>query len=279
MDLQQFIKDGLYEDIREGDHTALATIPADARGRARLLVKDNGVLAGVELAEQIFKHIDPSSKFEKVLEDGAEIKYGDVAFYVEAHSRAILSAERLTLNCMQRMSGCATLTRKYVNSIADYPGCTLLDTRKTTPLIRFLEKWAVRIGGGTNYRNGLYDRIMIKDNHVDFCGGIPQAIEKAHSYLKANNLNLEITQEVRSLAELQQTLDAGGVNRVMFDNFNPTLMAEAVKIVDGRIETEASGGITLETIRDYAATGVQFISIGALTHSYKSLDLSLKSVV
>lgn len=275
--LEDFIKAALYEDVHEGDHTSLATVPADAIGQAKLLVKADGIIAGVALAEIIFKHVDPTSKVTVLIPDGSPIKYGDIAFTVVAHSQAILKAERLVLNTMQRMSGVATLTHEYMEAVKDFP-VQLLDTRKTTPLIRFLEKWGVRIGGGTNYREGLYDRIMIKDNHTDFCGNITEAVRKAHAYLKTNNLNLEMTVEVRNLKELEETLAVGGVQRIMFDNFTPELMKEAVAIVNGRCETEASGGITLETIRDYAATGVNFISVGALTHSYQSLDLSLKKM-
>lgn len=275
--LAAFIEAALHEDIGPGDHTALATVPAEAVGRAKLLAKAHGTVAGVALAERIFKQLDPSAQVEVLIPDGGAISPGNIVFYVSAHSRALLMGERLALNCMQRMSGVATLTQRFVAAVKPY-GTTLLDTRKTTPLVRFLEKWAVRIGGGTNYREGLYDRIMIKDNHTDFCGSIPQAIARVHEYLRAKHLSLDITVEVRNLDELQQVLDTGGVQRIMLDNFSPSLLQEAVSRIGGRFESEASGGITLENIAEYAATGVQFISVGALTHSYTSLDLSLKKV-
>lgn len=275
--LKDFVERALYEDIREGDHTSLACVPADAIGRARLLVKDDGVLAGVEFAKYVFARMDPSFKLTTFIEDGAAIKRGDVAFEVEGRSQLILQAERLVLNTMQRMSGIATLTREYVEQIADLP-VQLLDTRKTTPTVRFIEKWAVRIGGGTNYREGLYDRIMIKDNHTDFCGGIAQAIERVHKYLANNGLDLAITVEVRNLKELEEVLAAGGVQRIMLDNFDLATMRQAVARIGRRYEVEASGGVTMATLRDIALTGVDFISVGALTHSFRSLDLSLKSV-
>jgi nicotinate-nucleotide pyrophosphorylase (carboxylating) len=272
-----FLVEALHEDIGPGDHTAFATVPAEAVGRAKLLAKAHGVVAGVAVAERIFKHLDPSAQIEVLIPDGGRIVPGDIVFFVSAHSRALLMGERLALNCMQRLSGVATLTDRYVEALRPF-GTVLLDTRKTTPRFRFLEKWAVRVGGGTNYRDGLYDRIMIKDNHTDFCGSIPKAIEQVHRYLREKNLGLDITVEVRNLDELQQVLDTGGVQRIMLDNFSPALLREAVSRIAGRFESEASGGITLENIAEYAATGVQYISVGALTHSYTSLDLSLKKV-
>lgn len=276
-ELQNFIKNALYEDVRDGDHTSLACVPADAMGKAKLLVKDQGIIAGVELAKKIFDYVDKDFKVKVLIEDGTPVKYGDVAFEVEGKSQAILKAERLVLNSMQRMSGIATLSRQFVDAVKGFD-VQILDTRKTTPLLRFLEKWAVRIGGATNYRTGLYDRIMIKDNHVDFCGSIKQAVLKTHEYLKKNNLDLEITLEVRNLKELDEALEVGQINRIMLDNFDTNTMRQAVSIINKRFEVEASGGITLATIRDYAATGVDFISVGALTHSSKSLDLSLKKI-
>lgn len=276
-DLEAFIALALYEDIREGDHTALACIPENQVGKARLLVKDNGILAGVEMAERIFKHFQPDAVVEVYIKDGSEVKYGDVAFVVEAKERTILQCERLVLNCMQRMSGTATLTRKFVDAVAG-TGCQILDTRKTTPLIRFMEKWAVAIAGGTNYRYGLFDRIMIKDNHADFCGGHQAAIQRVKQYLADNKLDLPITVEVRNTEEINIVIAEGGIDRIMLDNFTPDQIKGALTIIGEQFETEASGGITLDTIRSYAETGVDFISVGALTHSYKSLDLSLKSV-
>jgi nicotinate-nucleotide pyrophosphorylase (carboxylating) len=275
--LQTFLVEALHEDIGSGDHTALATVPEEARGKAKLLAKAHGTVAGVAVAERIFRHLDPTAQIEVLIRDGGEICPGDIVFYVSAHSRALLMGERLALNCMQRLSGVATLTRRYVDALRPF-GTILLDTRKTTPRFRFLEKWAVRVAGGTNYRDGLYDRIMIKDNHTDFCGSIPKAIEQVHRYLREKQLALDITVEVRDLEELQQALDTGGIQRIMLDNFTPALLREAVVRIGGRFESEASGGITLENIAEYAATGVQFISVGALTHSYTSLDLSLKKV-
>jgi nicotinate-nucleotide pyrophosphorylase (carboxylating) len=274
-ELEKFIKEALYEDIREGDHTSLACVPADAYGRAKLLVKDHGVIAGVEIARKIFEYAVPEMQMTIHINDGAIVKPGDIAFEVYMPSQAILKTERVVLNTMQRMSGIATMTRQFVDKVADLP-VKILDTRKTTPLLRFLEKLAVRIGGGTNYRDGLYDRIMIKDNHVDFCGSIELAIKKAHQYLKEKQLDLKITVEVRNLNELEQTMKVGGIERIMLDNFDPETMKRAVAIINKQFEVEASGGITLDTVRTYAETGVDFISVGALTHSFKSLDLSLK---
>jgi nicotinate-nucleotide pyrophosphorylase (carboxylating) len=275
VELDKFIREALYEDIRDGDHTSLACVPADAYGTAKLLVKDHGVIAGVEIARKIFEFAVPDMKMTVFINDGTSVKPGDVAFEVYMPSQAILKTERVVLNTMQRMSGIATMTRQFMDKVADLP-VKILDTRKTTPLLRFLEKLAVRIGGGTNYRDGLYDRIMIKDNHVDFCGSIELAIKKAHQYLKDHQLDLKITVEVRNLNELEQTIKVGGIERIMLDNFDPESMKKAVDIIDKQFEVEASGGITLDTVRTYAETGVDFISVGALTHSFKSLDLSLK---
>jgi nicotinate-nucleotide pyrophosphorylase (carboxylating) len=275
--IQQFIKDALHEDVRDGDHTSLACVPSNKRDRAKLLVKDNGIIAGVDLARYIFRYVDPTCKIDVFIEDGSEIKYGDIAFEVECNSQDLLKAERLVLNTMQRMSGISTLSHQFAEKVKDLP-VQILDTRKTTPLIRFLEKWAVRIGGCTNYRDGLYDWIMIKDNHVDAAGGMRQALESVHNYQKENDLNLGITTEVRNFEELNTVLEIGGMTRIMLDNFEVTDMKRAVKIINKRFEVEASGGITLETVRSIAETGVDFISSGALTHSYQSLDLSLKII-
>ena len=275
--LQQFIIDALHEDIHEGDHTSLACIPTDDRSNAKLLVKSEGVIAGVAIAEAIFKHVDPTATLNIKIQDGEDVKYGDVAFYVECNSQALLKAERLILNTMQRLSGIATLSSRFAFEVEGLP-VKILDTRKTTPLIRFLEKWAVKVGGCENYRIGLYDWIMIKDNHVDACGSHTEAITKVHEYLKNNNLDLGITVEVRNLVELQEVLNKGGVTRIMFDNFELPILAEAVAHVDGRFETEASGGITLQSVRKVAMTGVDYVSAGALTHSAGCLDLSLKVI-
>ena len=275
--IQDFIVAGLYEDIREGDHTSLATIPADSRNRAVLKVKDYGVMAGVELAQQIFKHIDPTSTVTVHKPDGTDVLFGQVAFEVEGNSRALLQAERLVLNSMQRMSGIATLSSRFAFEVGDLP-VKVLDTRKTTPLIRFLEKWAVKIGGCEKYRWGLYDWMMIKDNHVDAAGGVRNAIERAQLYQKEKSIELGITVEVRNLVEVEEVLQIGGITRIMFDNFEIPILAEAVAMVGERFETEASGGITLYNVRKYAQTGVNFISAGALTHSALPLDLSLKIV-
>jgi nicotinate-nucleotide pyrophosphorylase (carboxylating) len=274
-ELTNFITNALYEDVRDGDHTSLACVPKNAIGKAKLLIKDDGILAGVELAKKIFHQVDPSFEITVFIEDGTPVKYGEIAFEVRGKSQAILKAERLVLNAMQRMSGIATLSRQFVNAVEGLD-VQILDTRKTTPLLRFLEKWAVRIGGATNYRTGLYDRIMIKDNHIDFCGTITQAVIQMQAYLKEQNLDLEITLEVRDMNELQEALAVGQINRIMLDNFDTDTMRKAVALIDGRFEVEASGGITLETVRAYAETGVDFVSVGALTHSFKSMDLSLK---
>lgn len=274
--LDEFILKSLQEDIGDGDHSTLACIPESARGSARLLVKEDGVLAGLEVAKRIYELVDPSIQLSSFKSDGDHIKKGDVVFEIFGPSRTILSTERLVLNCLQRMSGIATQTAQVVERIK---GCStkILDTRKTTPGMRLLEKWAVRIGGGENHRFGLYDMIMLKDNHVDYAGGIKQAIEKTRQYLIETGKKLKIEIEVRSLSELHEVLEIGGVDRIMLDNFTPLQLMEALKVIPAIYETEASGGITLDNIRPYAETGVQYISIGALTHSVKSLDLSLKA--
>ena len=277
MDWKEFITAAFEEDIREGDHTSLSTIPDGQIGKAILWAKADGIVAGVELAQMIFWYYDSALNVKVFINDGAEIKSGNKILEVEGDERNILSCERLVLNCMQRMSGIATLTKKYVDTVAG-TNAKILDTRKTTPLFRAAEKWAVKIGGGENHRFGLYDMILIKDNHVDYAGGIKPAIEKANVYLKENNLQIPIEIETRNLDEVKQVLATGNVNRIMLDNFTPELIREALQLIDKKMETEVSGGITLETIRAYAETGVDFISVGALTHSYTSLDLSLKAV-
>lgn len=275
--LDNFIEQALAEDIGSGDHTSMACIPPDAQSKAKLLVKDPGILAGVAVAERIFQKVDPNTKFEQHMADGAAMSYGDIAFEVTCNSQALLKAERLVLNIMQRMSGIATLSNRFHFEVEDLP-VKILDTRKTTPLIRFLEKWAVRLGGCHNYRDGLYDWIMIKDNHIEACGGIRQAIEAVNKYLQANNLDLGVTVEVRNLVELYEVLEIGQVTRIMLDNFEIPILNEAIAIVAGRFETEASGGITIHNVRRVAQSGVNFISVGALTHSATSLDLSLKII-
>jgi nicotinate-nucleotide pyrophosphorylase (carboxylating) len=274
--LEEIIDNALAEDIGEGDHSTMACVPENARGKARLLVKEPGILAGVELAEMIFKRFDPNLKIEVMLKDGAQVKVGDVAFVIEGSSRSILSTERLVLNFMQRMSGIATQTNR-ICQLIEGTSVRLLDTRKTTPGIRFLEKWAVRIGGGYNHRFALYDMIMLKDNHIDYAGGIRPAIERTQAYLKETGKNLKIEVEVRNETELKEVLDCGGVDRIMLDNFTPDEIRKVLPLIPENYETEASGGITELTIRAYAETGVHFISVGALTHSVKSLDLSLKA--
>ena len=274
--LDEFIRKSLQEDIGDGDHSTLACIPADAKGKARLLVKENGVIAGLEVAKRIFEIVDPTLDIVFYKKDGDKIEIGDIVFQVSGSSQSILTSERLVLNCMQRMSGIATQTANVLRVIE---GCKtkLLDTRKTTPGMRFLEKWAVKIGGGENHRFGLYDMIMLKDNHIDYAGGIKNAIEKTKEYLSKTNRTLKIEIEVRSLDELHEVLEVGGVDRIMLDNFTPEKLKEALAIIPNVYETEASGGITIDNIRPYAETGVQFISMGALTHSVNGLDLSLKA--
>lgn len=275
--LDDFIDRAIFEDVRDGDHTSKACIPSDMRSRAQLKIKDVGVIAGVEVARRIFEKVDPSSTFESLIADGSEVNYGDIAFKVECNTQALLRAERVTLNTMQRMSGIATLSNHFAFEVEDLP-VKILDTRKTTPLIRFLEKWAVKLGGCHNYRVGLYDWIMIKDNHIDACGGITPAVQRVAEYQKANKLQLGVTLEVRNLVELAEALEVGQITRIMFDNFELPLLEEAVATVDNRFETEASGGVTIHTVRRVAQTGVDYISVGALTHSATSLDLSLKVV-
>lgn len=276
--LLKIIDFALKEDIGDGDHTSIACIPQTAQRKAKLLVKDNGILAGVELAKIIFNRVDANLKMEVLIEDGTAVEYGQIAFYVTGSSRSILTAERLVLNFMQRMSGIATKTNQLAKLIEDLP-TQLLDTRKTTPCVRLMEKWAVKIGGGHNHRFALYDMIMIKDNHVDYAGGIKQAIDRVNNYLKEKNKSLKIEIEVRNIDELKQVLAVGNVDRIMLDNFTPQQISEALQLIPrDKYETEASGGINEKSIRDYALTGIDYISSGALTHSYQSLDLSLKAV-
>lgn len=275
--IQDFIKMALAEDVGDGDHTSLACIPKESKSTARLLVKDSGILAGVAIAERIFKHVDPESKMTIYKKDSQYAGFGDIAFEVTCNSQALLKAERLVLNTMQRMSGIATLSNRFKFETEDL-NVKILDTRKTTPLIRFVEKWAVALGGCHNYRSGLYDRIMVKDNHIDACGGIRQAIEQVNLYQQDRTTKLPITIEVRNLVELYEVLDVGQIDRIMLDNFEIAILAEAVAVINRRYETEASGGVNINTVRKIAQTGVSFISVGALTHSAGSLDLSLKVV-
>ena len=275
--VHQFITQALTEDMGDGDHTSLACIPASAKGKAHLLVKENGVIAGVELALLIFKQVDKTLKTTVFIKDGALIKKGDIILIVEGKAQSILLAERLVLNCMQRMSGIATATHKLV-SLCKGTNAKVIDTRKTTPNIRGLEKWAILLGGGANHRIGLYDMILIKDNHVDYAGGIKQAIEAANAYLKIKKKKLKIEIEARNLNEVDQILAVGKVDRIMLDNFSTSEIKKAVKLIKGKYQTEASGGITEKSIASYAKCGVDFISVGALTHSIKSLDLSLKAI-
>ena len=274
--IDAFIKNAITEDVGDGDHTSLSTIPVGTKGKAKLIVKEDGILAGVELALEIFEQIDASLQVNVSLRDGQQVKVGDIAFTVEGNTHSILLAERLVLNCMQRMSGIATQTHRIVKHLEGYK-TKVLDTRKTTPGLRYLEKWAVRIGGGVNHRIGLYDMILIKDNHVDYAGGIANAINQANDYLTTTGRKLQIEIEVRNMEELKQVLEIGKVDRIMLDNFPIPLLKEAVSLIDGKFVTEASGGITEENVTAYAACGVDFISMGALTHSVKSLDLSLKA--
>lgn len=274
--VNHFISEALVEDVGPGDYSTLAIIPKDKTDKARLLVKEDGIIAGVRMAEFIFNHVDPNLEMEIKIQDGQPIKVGDEAFYVSGSAQSILTAERLVLNCMQRMSGIATLTHEMVEQIKG-THAKLLDTRKTTPNFRMCEKWAVVIGGGHNHRYGLYDMIMLKDNHIDYAGGITQAVSQTKEYLKENNLNLKIEVETRNLEEVKEALDCG-VDRIMLDNFLVSKTKEAVDFINHRSETEASGGITLESIREIAETGVDYISSGALTHSAKNIDLSLKAM-
>lgn len=274
--LNDFIDRAFQEDLGDGDHSTLASIPADAEKSAYLLMKESGVIAGMDLAPLIFHKLDPNMTIEPLVKDGEEVKKGDIILKLKGKVRAILSGERLLLNCMQRMSGIATKTA-YLNTLIKGTSARLLDTRKTTPNMRMLEKWAVIIGGGVNHRYGLYDMVMLKDNHVDFAGGIEKAVHSTQEYLKAKGLKLKIEVETRNLDEVQQALDAGGVDRIMLDNMSNEDMRAAVELIAKRSETEASGGITEKTIRSVAKTGVDYISVGALTHSIKSLDISLKA--
>jgi len=275
--LDKFILDALEEDIRHGDNTSLSTIPAHARNKARLIIKENGILAGITLAKKIFHHLDKELKIKTFLHDGSRVKKGDIAFIVEGNSRSILSAERVVLNCMQRMSGIATMTNKFVNLCKPYK-VKVVDTRKTTPLIRGLEKWAVKIGGGHNHRFGLYDMILIKNNHIDFAGGIRNAIESANDYTKRKKLKLQIEIEARNLKEVKEILSTGKVDRVLLDNFSIPEIKKAIQLINGKFETEISGGVNEKNIRKYASCGADYISAGALTHSVKSLDMSLTAM-
>ena len=273
----RIIRAALQEDIQEGDHSSLATVPEHTDNKARCLIKDKGILAGVSLSKRIFELVDENLVFTPLLQDGDSVQYGDIAFYVDGSARSILAAERTVLNFMQRMSGIATYTRKVVDQLQGLD-CNILDTRKTTPLIRHMEKWAVSIGGGTNHRFGLYDMIMIKDNHIDYSGGITQAISACHQYLIEKELDLKIEVEARTLEEVKEILHVGGVYRIMLDNMSLEEMRQAVELIADQSQTEASGGITIENVREVAETGVDFISMGALTHSVKSMDISLKAV-
>lgn len=276
-ELHQFIEQALYEDIRNiGDLSSLSSIDRDTKGTAKLLVKDEGILCGMSVAKAIAQKVDDTLQFEELIKEGSTVKFGNIAFYLEGNAISILTAERLILNCMQRMSGIATTTQKYAKAI-EGTNAKVIDTRKTTPNLRFLEKYAVTVGGGFNHRYGLYDMIMLKDNHIDFCGGITKAIQKVRKYLSDNNLSLKIEVETRNIDDVKEILACGGIDRIMLDNYKPEDCKMAVELINKQYEVEASGGITLETIRDYAETGVDFISVGALTHSVKSLDLSLKA--
>ena len=275
--IEELLDLAFAEDIGDGDHTTLCCIPESQKGKAQLLIKEEGVLAGVEIAKRVFAKFDPELQVEVLINDGAHVKPGDVAFYVSGKERSLLQTERIVLNLMQRMSGIATQTNKYAQEIADLH-TKVIDTRKTTPGLRILEKMAVKIGGGGNHRIGLFDMILLKDNHIDFAGGIENAVSNAKRYLKEKGKNLKIEVEVRNLDELDQVLKIGGVDRIMLDNFDTDTTRKAVKIINGRCETESSGGITFKTLRSYAECGVDFISVGALTHSVKGLDMNLKAV-
>ncbi len=275
--IDELIRLAFAEDIGDGDHTTLCCIPDTAMGKSQLIIKEDGVLAGVEMAKRIFHHFDPDLKITVFIEDGAEVKKGDIAFIVEGKVQSLLQTERLVLNVMQRMSGIATTTRKYVKAL-EGTNTRVLDTRKTTPGMRMIEKEAVKIGGGMNHRIGLFDMILLKDNHVDFAGGIQQVIIRAQNYLKEKGKDLKIEIEVRNFDELEEAMQTGGIDRIMLDNFNIEDTKEAVKRINGQYETESSGGITFDTLRNYAECGVDYISVGALTHSVKSLDMSLKAM-
>jgi nicotinate-nucleotide pyrophosphorylase (carboxylating) len=274
--IDELIRLAFAEDIGDGDHTTLCCIPATEMGKSKLIIKEDGVLAGVEMAKKVFERFDPTLKMTVFINDGSEVKKGDVAFVVEGKVQSLLQTERLMLNIMQRMSGIATTTRKYVKAL-EGTHTRVLDTRKTTPGLRMIEKEAVKIGGGVNHRIGLFDMILLKDNHVDFAGGIEAAITRCHQYLKDNNKSLKIEIEVRNFDELQQAMAVGGIDRIMLDNFNIENTKKAVEMVGGRFELESSGGITFDTLRDYAECGVDYISVGALTHSVKGLDMSFKA--
>ncbi|BDC97882.1 carboxylating nicotinate-nucleotide diphosphorylase [Persicobacter psychrovividus] len=274
--LSQCINTAIREDIGEGDHSTLAAIPADAVSRAQMIIKDDGIIAGLEVAKRVFNAVEPRLKVTLKKQDGDVVKKGDIALVVEGPVRGILSAERLVLNFAQRMSGIATRTN-HLMTLLEGTNTRLLDTRKTTPNVRVMEKWAVHIGGGTNHRFGLYDMVMLKDNHNDYAGGITQSVQATHKYLKEHNLNLRIEVETRNLEEVKECIEVGGIDVVMLDNMSPAQMKEAIAVIDGKFETEASGGITEENIREMAEAGVDFISVGALTHSVKSLDISLKA--
>ncbi|MBS6411546.1 MAG: carboxylating nicotinate-nucleotide diphosphorylase [Tannerella sp.] len=274
--IDDLIKLAFAEDIGDGDHTTLCCIPENAMGKSKLLIKEEGILAGVEMAQRIFKDFDPNLKMEIFIKDGTAVKPGDIAFTVEGKVRSLLQTERLMLNVMQRMSGIATVTNKYVKQLEGLH-TRILDTRKTTPGLRMIEKAAVKIGGGVNHRIGLFDMILLKDNHIDFAGGIEKAITRAKEYLKEKGKDLKIEIEVRNMDELEEVMRIGGIDRIMLDNFTPELTRKAVKRIGGKYETESSGGITFDTIRDYAECGVDFISVGALTHSVKGLDMSFKA--
>lgn len=277
MSIEEIIINALKEDVGNGDHSSLLSITPGTQGKSKLLAKENGILAGLEIAKKVFYHVDQQLRLEIFIKDGSLIKPGDVVFIVSGEVQSILKAERLVLNIMQHMSGIATTTN-YYNSLISGTKARLLDTRKTTPNLRVLEKMAVKIGGGCNHRMGLYDMIMLKDNHIDFAGGLKNALEKTNYYLKDKQLDLKIEIETRTLKDVEEALHLGGFHRIMFDNFSPEQVKEAVKLVNGRYETEASGGINTQTIRSYAETGVDFISVGALTNSVKSIDLSLKAI-
>ncbi len=276
--VEQLIELAVLEDIGDGDHTSQASIPAEACGRMQLLVKDSGVIAGIEVARMVFRRLDPEMVFEQILQDGARVKHGDIAFYVEGRVVSLLQAERVVLNIMQRMSGVATQTAVYASRLEGLP-TKVLDTRKTTPGMRVLDKMAVALGGGENHRMGLFDMILLKDNHIDFAGGVRKAIEGVRKYLTERDMSLPVEVEVRTLEDIDEVFAAGGADRIMLDNFSVELTREAVAKIGGRIPVESSGGITLETLRDYGETGVDYISVGALTHQIKSLDMSLKAVV
>ena len=275
--IDAFIQAALQEDVRDGDHSTLASVPENAQKKAHLLVKDEGIIAGLDLAKYIFDAVAPNLTIDFRIKDGEYVKFGDIAFIVSGNARAILTAERLVLNCMQRMSGIATYTHNVMELLKD-TDCKILDTRKTTPNARLIEKWAVKIGGGENHRFGLFDMIMLKDNHCDFAGGIEAAVNATKKYLKETQKDLLIEVETRNLEEVNQALEVGGVHTIMLDNMDIPMMTEAVKIIGDKATTEASGGITLETVRNIALCGVDYISMGALTHSYKSLDMSLKAI-